>query len=60
MLLLSLPGSHSPAGDLDVAACLAQAGVYFHLVLTHGLSKQDLLSPAVPSAELWTPNGEAT
>lgn len=60
MLLLSLPGSLSPAGDLDVAACLVQAGVYFHLVLTHSLSKQSLLSPAVLSAELGIPNGEAT
>lgn len=60
MLLLSLSGSLSPAGHLDVAACLAQAGVYFHLVLTHSLSKQSLLSPAVLCAELGIPNGEAT
>lgn len=57
MLLLSLSGSLSPAGHLDVAACLAQAGVYFHPVLTHSLSKQSLLFLC---AELGIPNGEAT
>lgn len=59
MLLLSLSGSHSPAGDPDVAACLAQAGVRCYLVLSRSLSKQGLLSPAALSAELRIPNGEA-